>query len=61
MVLLALLVSPHQEAEQFHDWAQVEQLEDGRLLSLSAAQGSLLDDSELLKKIKSAKPTAAEI
>lgn len=40
---------------------ELRRLEDDRLLSLSAAQGSLLDNNELVKKIKSAKSTAAEV
>lgn len=40
---------------------ELRQLEDDRLLSLTAAQGSLLDYSELVKKIKPAKSAAAQI
>ncbi|KAM6374901.1 LOW QUALITY PROTEIN: dynein axonemal heavy chain 11 [Alca torda] len=36
-------------------------LEDDMLLSLSAAQGGFLDDSEFVEKLKSTKSTAAEI
>ncbi|KAM6104169.1 LOW QUALITY PROTEIN: dynein axonemal heavy chain 11 [Theristicus caerulescens] len=40
---------------------ELRQLEDDMLLSLSAAQGSVLDDRELVEKLKSTKSTAAEI
>ncbi|KAM6276202.1 LOW QUALITY PROTEIN: dynein axonemal heavy chain 11 [Spheniscus humboldti] len=40
---------------------ELRQLEDDMLLSLSAAQGSFLDNSELVEKLESTKSTAAEI
>ncbi|CAM9220355.1 unnamed protein product [Bubo scandiacus] len=40
---------------------ELRQLEDDMLLSLSATQGSFLDDSELVDKLKSTNSTAAEV
>ncbi|KAK2526348.1 hypothetical protein Q9966_010932 [Columba livia] len=40
---------------------ELGQLEDDMLSSLSAAQGSFLDNSELVEKLKTTKSTAAEI
>ncbi|KAM6210848.1 LOW QUALITY PROTEIN: dynein axonemal heavy chain 11 [Sarcoramphus papa] len=40
---------------------ELRQLEDDMLLSLSAAQGSFLDNSELVEQLKSTKSSAAEI
>ncbi|KAM6087603.1 LOW QUALITY PROTEIN: dynein axonemal heavy chain 11 [Chlamydotis macqueenii] len=47
--------------QQNHFKMELRQLEDDVLLSPSAAQGSFLDDSELVEKLESTKLTASEI
>uniref|UniRef100_A0A4X2M255 AAA+ ATPase domain-containing protein n=1 Tax=Vombatus ursinus TaxID=29139 RepID=A0A4X2M255_VOMUR len=47
--------------QQNHFKIQLKHLEDDLLLHLSTAEGSFLDDTELVKKLETTKSTAAEI